>query len=83
MEPGRTKSSHGATTRSANRRMSAIQKGVTPRKIVPVHASPTTPFGSKTFSPTGGGMRLIPVTTTTTTPNQIGTIPSDVNLGKE
>lgn len=30
-----------------------IQKGVTPRKIVAVDTSPTTPLRMKTFSPTG------------------------------
>ncbi|APE44520.1 hypothetical protein BOO69_14675 [Sulfitobacter alexandrii] len=45
---------------------------MTPRKIVPVDTSPTTPLSTKTFSPTGGVIRLISVTTTTMMPNHTG-----------
>ena len=52
---------------------SAIQKGVTPRKIVPRETSGNTLRKTKTFNPTGGVIKLISVTTTTITANQINT----------
>lgn len=51
--------------------MSANQKGVTPLNMVPVLTSFSTPLSTNTFSPTGGVIRLISVTTTTTIPNHI------------
>ena len=42
-----------------SRRISIIQNGVTPLKIVAVDTSPTTPLSTKKVNPTGGVIRLI------------------------
>jgi len=72
----------GIRTITAKRNKSAIQKGVTPLKILEVVTSGKTPRKTKTFRPTGGVIKLISVITTTKIPNQIGSNPSSLTKGK-
>lgn len=58
-----------ASANSINRRMSEIQKGVTPLKIVLIDTSLSTSFNTKTFKSIGGVIKLISVATTTSVPN--------------
>ena len=62
--------------------MSAIQNGVTPRKIVPSSTSRSTARSTKTLRPTGGVIRLISVTTSTMIANQISTASGSIPAPK-
>ena len=79
---GSHKDKLGTSTITARRNKSAIQKGVTPLKIVEVLTSGKTPRNTKTLRPTGGVIKLISVITTTKIPNQTGSNPSSLTNGK-
>lgn len=64
-----------------SRIISAHQNGVTPLKIVPAFTFFNTALKTNTFIPTGGVIKLISVTTTTTMPNQTRSKPKLATSG--
>lgn len=63
-EIGRNRTSERSVTGCTRHNRSALQKGVTPWKIVAVDTSAMTPLGTKTFRSTGAVVRPISMTTT-------------------
>ena len=63
--------------------ISAHQKGVTPLNIVLAGTSFNTALRTNTFIPTGGVIKLISVTTTTTIPNHTMSKPRLCTNGKK
>jgi len=61
----------------------ASQNGSTPAKMRPSGTAGATDFTMKTLSPTGGEMRPISSVSTTSTPNQIGSMPICSTTGKK
>ena len=60
----------------------ATQKGKIPRKMVYMGTSLATPLKTKTLTPTGGVIRLISIVKVMMIPNQIGSNPSWITMGK-
>ena len=71
----------GNATRKARQTPIASQNGQMPLKMVPIGTSFATLLTTKTLTPTGGEIRPISNTITTTTPNQIGSNPNSMITG--
>ena len=68
-------------TRRATWHISAIRKGIIPRNMVYIGTSGAIPLMINTFRPTGGVISPISITSTSTTPNHIGSNPSAKIMG--
>ena len=73
----------GNITTNTSTVSSAMQKGNTPRNMVDKGTVFDRPRMTNTLIPIGGVIRASSTTITTTTPNQIGSKPNAVTMGKK